>query len=426
MSIASNSRTTATVKASRTITSIEGTDGRFEWYQYNDDLRIIHDRETDMFNMNSIAKALNINTKNIARWLTNKDTIRYMSGFTNLLKFEEVRDLTMEVPQSGTVKDIRGKYLHRLLINRFAGDICPEYAYKIALLLDDHFELQRKVEENRALEDKNKSLEEKVDELLSNNRKILADNQELLRINKDQSAKLDDMSYRLKKTYATVQSIADLPEKLNNNVSSGNTIENVYIYTLPDECDDETMIIHLAARTDQSLKQLKSKLPDDHTVINHFTIANAKDCIREIIGEAESYGIVSSVRPTYSISIATEELDTFKSAIEVILRKLNRSPKIVKRTVEITNKVNPFEYISKEWNIDEATINDILKVHSITVDQLLSIVNGTLNYKRNGKEYTVKFYKKSPYLTYGKQIDESIKWFFIKAGAIKDAIKDSK
>ena len=117
----------STTSNSRTITPIDGTNGRFEWYQYND-LRIIHDRETDMFNMNSIAKALNIQTKHISRWLTNKDTIRYITGFTNLPKIGEVQDLTMEVPQSGTVKDIRGKYLHRLLINRFASDICPEYA----------------------------------------------------------------------------------------------------------------------------------------------------------------------------------------------------------------------------------------------------------------------------------------------------------
>jgi hypothetical protein len=243
---------------------------------------------------------------------------------------------------------------------------------------------------------------------------------ELLRINKEQTVKLDDMSYRLKKTYITVQSIADLPDKLTNNISSGNTIENVYIYTLPDECDDETMIIHLAARTDQSLKQLKSKLPNDHTIINHFTIANAKDCIREIIGEAESYGIVQEVRPTYAITITTDDLDTFKSAVEVILRKLNRSSKVVKRTVETTNKVNPYEYISKEWNIDETIINDILKVHSITIDQLLSIVNGTLNYKRNEKEYTVKFCRKSPYLIYGRQIDGSIKWFGVKRGYFSD------
>jgi hypothetical protein len=33
-----------TVKASRTVTPIKGTNGRFEWYQYNDDLnKLIHD-----------------------------------------------------------------------------------------------------------------------------------------------------------------------------------------------------------------------------------------------------------------------------------------------------------------------------------------------------------------------------------------------
>ena len=407
----------STANNSRTITPIDGINGRFEWYQYNEDLRIIHCNDDDTFHAGSIVKALK-SSKRVNDWLSNKQTVELMNGFKCLREFPQGLLITHH-SQFNNVKCIEGTYIHRLLVNHFAMWVSPKYAYKISLILDDHFELQRKVEENRALEDKNKSLEQKVDELLSNNR-------ELLRINKDQTAKLDDMSYRLKKTYATVQSIADLPEKLNNNVSSGNTIENVYIYALPDECDDETMVIHLAARTDQSLKQLKSKLPDDHTVIDHFTIANAKDCIREIIGEAESYGIVSSVRPTYSISIATDDLDTFKSAIDVILRKLNRSQKIVKRTVEITNKVNPYEYISKEWNIDEATINDILNVHSITVDQLLSVVNGMLNYKRNDKEYTVKFYNQSPYLIYGKQIDESVKWFFIKPGAIKDIRENSK
>ena len=298
--------------------------------------------------------------------------------------------------------------------------------YKIALLLDDHFELQRKVEENRVLEDKNKSLEQKVDELIIKNDEQSSKINELLRINKDQTAKLDDMSYRLKKTYATVQSIADLPEKLNNNVSSGNTIENVYIYILPDECNDETMIIHLAARTDQSLKQLKSKLPTDHMVIDHFTIANAKDCIREIISEAESYGIVSSIRPTYSISIITEELDTFKSAIEVILRKLNRSQKIVRRTVEMTEKLNPFEYVSKEWSINETVIKDILKIHNISIETLNGIVKCDILHRTRVKDHTIKFYDRSPYLIYGKQLDGSVKWFFIKPGAIKDTQKNNK
>ena len=36
-----------------------------------------------------------------------------------------------------------------------------------------------------------------------------------------------------------------------------------------------------------------------------------------------------------------------------------------------------------------------------------------------GKEYTVKYHNQSPYLCYGKQVDESIKWFF------KDMITDA-
>lgn len=414
----------STANNSRTITPIDGTNRRFEWYQYNDDLRIIHDRETDMFHAGSIIKALR-SKKVFKDWYRNKQTTELLSGFMTMGEFSQGQ-LFNVISSQNAIKGTHGSYIHRLLVNDFATWISPEYAYKIALLLDDHFELQRKVEENRALEDKNKSLEQKVDELIVKNDEQSNRINELLRINKDQTVKLDDMSYRLKKTYATVQSIADLPEKLNNNVSSGNTIENVYIYTLPDECDDKTMIIHLAARTDQSLKRLRSKLPTDHTIINHFTIANAKDCIREIIGEAESYGIVSSVRPTYSISIATEELDTFKSAVEVILRKLNRSQKIVKRTVEMTEKLNPFEYVSKEWSISETVIKDILKTHNISIETLNGIVKGDILYRTRGKDHIIKFYGQSPYMIYGKQIDESVKWFFIKPGAIKDVQKNAE
>ena len=154
-----------TINASRTITPIKGTNGRFEWYQYNDDLRIIHDRETDMFHASSIIRALG-STKDLSNWRRLQQTEELLSGFMNLRKFTGVGDLIKEIPQAGVVKAIRGIYIHRLLVNHFAIWVSPMYAYKISVLLDDHFELQRKVEENRALEDKNKSLEQKVDEPL--------------------------------------------------------------------------------------------------------------------------------------------------------------------------------------------------------------------------------------------------------------------
>ena len=87
----------------------------------------------------------------------------------------------------------------------------------------------------------------------------------------------------------------------------------------------------------------------------------------------------------------------------------------------MTEKLNPFEYVSKEWSINETIIKDILKTHNISIETLNGIVKGNILHRTRGKDYTIKFYDQSPYLIYGKQLDESVKWFFIKPGAIKEA-----
>lgn len=124
-------------------------------------------------------------------------------------------------------------------------------------------------------------LNAKVDELLSNNR-------ELLSINRSQKEQLNRMEHKMNKTNARLKVLDGVPKRLDSNVSSGNTPENVYIYSDPDECDDDALIIHLAARTDQTLKKIVS---DNHTVYAHYKVGNAKDHVREIYNEAQSYGI---------------------------------------------------------------------------------------------------------------------------------------
>ena len=405
-----------------TIQPIEGAKGNIVKFYYQGKYPIYKSLDDNMYHLKSVMEAfkassdIDIKKCDICEW-KKLDSTKRLIGYLLEHGYPCSKTLIKKQQQKPQNRYLDGWYGCEKLMLDLAGWLDKGFHCEIY----DVFAMS--AERDRLNTDINHK-QTTIDELKRDIAHIKEQNNELLRINKDQTAKLDDMSYRLKKTYVTVQSIADLPEKLNNKVSSGNTIENVYIYALPNECDDETMIIHLAARTDQSLKQLRTKLPTDHTVINHFTIANAKDCIREIIGEAESYGIVSSVRPTYSISIATDDLDTFKSSIDVILRKLNRSPKIVKRTVEMTEKLNPFEYVSKEWSINETIINDILKTHNISIETLNGIVKGDILYRTRGKDYTVKFYDQSPYLIYGKQLNESIKWFFIKPGTIEDVQKN--
>lgn len=371
------------INTSRTITPIEGTDGRFEWYQYNDDLRIIHDRETDMFNMNSIAKALNISTKNIARWLTNKDTIKYMSGFMNLLKFEEVRQLTREVPQSGTVKAVRGKYLHRLLINRFASDICPEYAYKIALLLDDHFELQRKVEENRALSDKNKSLEQKVDQLLVDNR--------------DLKNSMRVIQTKVTSIEVTLTGLVESVTELRNHVTSNKICRYIIVlWVIESESNDDTTII-------RPFCGLRENLPKvDGRKVFEYDVPCSIDTFKETLERLKNdYYYKTYYR---SIVLKTRYLDEFIEAFSYTFKRINRT------VYDISAQLDGLtETVADMGSTMELKLNEIIqkyapfmKQYDVPCEIVNAIGNGTLMFPYKGKQYEVHLRSKTqkPYIKF--------------------------
>ena len=363
-----------TTSNSRTITPINGTNGRFEWYQYNEDLRIIHDRETDMFNMNSIAKALNINTKNIARWLTNKYTIRYMNGFMNLLEFEEVQDLTMEVPQSGTVKDIRDKYLHRLLINRFASDICPEYAYKIALLLDDHFELQRQVEENRALEDKNKSLEQKVDELLTVNRRMC---------NQPENIKV------------TLSTLVENVSELKNHVTSNKLCKYVIVLYKDEEHSDEKFIV---IKPFCGLKENRPKI-DKSDILFEREVSCSIDSFKEALSALEERYIVKI--HYRSMTIRRSNLEDFIDEFRVELRRRSTTITDVCRRLDTIND-NITVIDSKVTSIDKrlAAYDKFIADYGTDYKFVKRVLAGKVACKHDNKVYRLylSMKKQQPYI----------------------------
>ena len=359
---------------SRTITPINGTNGRFEWYQYNEDLRIIHDRETDTFNMNSIAKALNINTKNIARWLTNKYTIRYMNGFMNLLEFEEVQDLTMEVPQSGTVKDIRGKYLHRLLINRFASDICPEYAYKIALLLDDHFELQRQVEENRALSDENKTLIQKVDELLTVNRK---------------------MCNQLETIKVTLSTLVENVSELKNHVTSNKLCKYVIVLYKDEEHSDEKFIV---IKPFCGLKENRPKI-DRSDILFEREVSCSIDSFKEALSALEERYIVKI--HYRSMTIRRSNLEDFIDEFRVELKRRSTSITDVCRRLDTIND-NITVIDSKVTSIDKRLSAYDMFIANYGADYAFvkRVLDGKITCKNGGKLYQLQLSvkKQQPYI----------------------------
>ena len=197
---------------SKTIKTIDGTNGKFEYYEYNDDLKLIHSVEDDMFQAKSIIESLGSN-KDVHNWIRNKDTKELIEGFTALTaNSRSIVLFTEKQIQGDKLRYLKGTYIHRLLVNHFAFWVSKKYAYKIAILLDDKFEMERLHKDNSDKQDKIDDLIKQVSQLHEDNEKLHNDNikqskqiDSLLKENKKQTKilhkqdnKIDDLTDMLK------------------------------------------------------------------------------------------------------------------------------------------------------------------------------------------------------------------------------------
>lgn len=354
--------------SSRTITPIEGTNGRFEWYQYNDDLRIIHCKDDDTFHAGSIVKALN-SGKRANDWLSNKQTIELMDGFKCLREFPQGLLCTRH-SQVNNVKCIEGTYIHRLLVNHFAIWVSPRYAYKISLVLDDHFELQRQVEENRALEDKNKTLLQKVDEILADNRRTHQKLDETKQQLTETHQKLDDANHKLDTIKADMRSIAPVASGLTNRVSSPLSEE----YLLIDYTENGSMIdVQYKAVNPNTIKRERLNV---ESFWIHQSFANSVDAQNRLLDIlSEKRMLLKLDRRTKTFVIRSYHLNKLRSIVENDLyESLNvESNEITDIVSEITDKANeppvemfmgyPKDYCIKvcdRWHINSTILAKII------------------------------------------------------------------
>ena len=110
----------------------------YEYLQYNEQLRIIHSKSDDMFQIKSIIDSCHSN-KEPNKWFENKSTQELLNYATRrILRFEKLYEKRDELPNG-----LRGYYVHRLLVNQIAMWASPSYAWDIMKLLDSYFEQQR-------------------------------------------------------------------------------------------------------------------------------------------------------------------------------------------------------------------------------------------------------------------------------------------
>ena len=118
---------------------VEPINDQYEYIQYNDKLRLIHSISDNMYQMQSIINSCNSN-KLCADWFRNQSTkeiLNEMSSMGNPID-EKLYENRPNLPN-----ELRGTYVHRLLVNHVAMWASPRYSIHILKLLDSYFEQQR-------------------------------------------------------------------------------------------------------------------------------------------------------------------------------------------------------------------------------------------------------------------------------------------
>ena len=359
-----------------TIHPIEGgAKGNIALFYYQGKYPIYKSLDDNMYHAKSVIDAWNKTngaTKKVDHWRALKETDEYICYISSETGIPVSELIHVKRQQNREFRHLDGTYLHEELLLDLAGWVSKRFRREIYSVFGDKAEIDRL---NADINHKQSTIDElnaKMDDLLS--------------INRSQKEQLNRMEHKMNKTNARLKVLDGVPKRLDSNISSGNTPENVYIYSDPDECDDDTLIIHLAARTDQTLKKIVS---DNHKVYAHYKVGNAKDHVREIYNEAQSYGIIIESLKSHQIKINASKLPDLRHAITTVCRKMNAPSNILNTVLTKIETDNSIDNMKTDWEIDDSDIKRLCKQHRLTPERLCKIYNGNATYIRNGKRYDV-------------------------------------
>ncbi|KAK8893772.1 hypothetical protein M9Y10_022201 [Tritrichomonas musculus] len=109
----------------------------YEWIQYNKQLRIIHSIKDDMYQMKSIIIACESN-KQSRHWFENSSTKELLTEFeVEKRSVGILPDQKLYENRINLQNDLKGYYVHRLLVNSVAMWASPRYSFRIFKLLDE-------------------------------------------------------------------------------------------------------------------------------------------------------------------------------------------------------------------------------------------------------------------------------------------------
>ena len=333
----------------KTITPINT---KLEYYEYNDELKLVHLIEEDMFQCKSILNSLKTSKdKRTNDWLANKDTKELIKGFLSMREFPHTDNLIKKIPKTiGSTTD--GYYIHRLLVNHFAMWANKKYAYKISLILDDHFENLRLKKEINKKGDKIDRLEKNIVDLKD---KI----DELKSINLEQTEMLKRITYK-------ISDIIDSLNVLKTHTTSNQFCRYRIIFWLTEEHQNKKAMDDIIISTFIGLDENKPKFKNNEKILIDTEVSCSLDAFKTALSKVNKYGFSTDRR---KITIKKHNLNAFVRDFKYQIDLLNDSTNELRLQLEqLSSTVNQQETrISKL----EKTMQIIKEKYNIAIDEVL-------------------------------------------------------
>ncbi|EAX70694.1 hypothetical protein TVAG_577560, partial [Trichomonas vaginalis G3] len=157
----------STLENTTTVIVHEAINEEYEWVQFNKQLRLIRSVKDDMYQMQSILTACFApDTKHADDWFKNQSTQELLSEIS-LDRLFSVMHKTHENRKNLPI-NLRGYYVHRLLVNAVAMWASPRYAWHVYRLLDEihrqeRGEMEKKLQaKDEVIESKDKSIQKRI------------------------------------------------------------------------------------------------------------------------------------------------------------------------------------------------------------------------------------------------------------------------
>ncbi|KAI5510775.1 KilA, N-terminal/APSES-type HTH, DNA-binding family [Trichomonas vaginalis G3] len=157
----------STTENTTTVIVHEAINEEYEYIQFNKQLRLIRSVKDDMYQMQSILTACFApDTKHADDWFKNQSTQELLSEIS-LDRLFSVLHKTHENRKNLPI-NLRGYYVHRLLVNAVAMWASPRYAWHVYRLLDEihrqeREEMEKKLQaKDEVIEAKDKSIQKRI------------------------------------------------------------------------------------------------------------------------------------------------------------------------------------------------------------------------------------------------------------------------